>query len=107
MMESQVEVTPWENQHAPSEEEIRNLLAEEDLRPYRWSNGPHDTYAAHRHGYHKVIYVVEGSITFGLPATGESVDLKAGDRMDLPAGIEHDAVVGPEGVVCLEAHRNT
>ena len=28
-----------------------------------------------------------------------------GYRLDLPAGVEHDAVVGPEGVVCLEAHR--
>ena len=27
-----------------------------------------------------------------------------GDRLDLPAGTSHDAVVGPDGVTCLEAH---
>jgi hypothetical protein len=32
------------------------------------------------------------------------VTLNAGDRLDLPAGIVHDADVGPQGVVCLEAH---
>jgi len=31
--------------------------------------------------------------------------LKAGDRLDLPANIVHDAIVGPQGVVCLEAHK--
>ena len=28
-----------------------------------------------------------------------------GDRLELPAGVAHNASVGPEGVVCLEAHR--
>jgi quercetin dioxygenase-like cupin family protein len=52
-----------------------------------------------------MIYVVEGSITFGLPQEGQRVTLNAGDRLELPASIVHDAVVGPQGVVCLEAHR--
>ena len=43
-----------------------------------------------------------GSITFG--AAGEPVVLAAGDRLDLPADTSHDAVVGPDGVTCLEAH---
>ena len=33
-----------------------------------------------------------------------AVDLAPGDRLDLPAGTRHDAVVGPGGVTCLEAH---
>ena len=45
-----------------------------------------------------------GSITFGLPGTGESAELAVGDRLDLPAGTPHDATVGPDGVNCLEAH---
>ncbi|HYO51054.1 MAG TPA: cupin domain-containing protein [Chloroflexia bacterium] len=62
-------------------------------------------YGAHHHTYHKVIYVVQGSIIFGLPDMSEEVALSQGDRLELPAGITHDAVVGPQGVVCLEAHR--
>jgi quercetin dioxygenase-like cupin family protein len=53
-----------------------------------------------------VIYVVQGSITFGLPRLGKQLTLKAGDRLDLPAGIVHDAHVGAQGVVCLEAHKD-
>ena len=58
---------------------------------------------AHTHPYHKVIYVVQGAITFGLP--GQNITLGAGDHLDLLQGTRHDAVVGPEGVACLEAHR--
>jgi hypothetical protein len=35
---------------------------------------------------------------------GDSVNLEAGDRLELPARTDHDALVGPEGVTCLEAH---
>jgi quercetin dioxygenase-like cupin family protein len=80
-------------------------MADEGLSPYAWSNGPRDRYAAHTHSYDKVIYVVRGSITFGLPELGQSLTLQAGDRLDLPAGTVHDAVVGAEGVVCLEGHK--
>jgi quercetin dioxygenase-like cupin family protein len=62
-------------------------------------------YSAHAHGYNKVICVVRGSITFGLPEFGQNLTLKAGDRLDLPAGTVHDAVVGSQGVVCLEGHK--
>jgi quercetin dioxygenase-like cupin family protein len=72
---------------------------------YRWSNGPGDVYPAHDHPYHKVIYVVQGSITFGLPDTDEQITLDTGDRLDLPAGVIHNATVGRLGVVCLEGHR--
>jgi len=81
-------------------------MTEDGLSPYSWSNGPHDIYPAHSHSYDKVIYVVQGSITFGLPESGQKITLKAGDRLDLPAGTVHDAVVGAQGVLCLEAHKD-
>jgi quercetin dioxygenase-like cupin family protein len=77
----------------------------ENLPYYRWSNGPGDVYGVHDHGYHKIIYVVSGSIIFNLPQNDRQVALSAGDRLALPAGTAHGAVVGPEGVVCLEAHQ--
>jgi quercetin dioxygenase-like cupin family protein len=98
------QVTPWAESTSPAESTLRQLMTDDGLRPYAWSNGPHDVYAAHSHGYDKVIYVVRGSITFGLPQLGQQLALNAGDRLDLPAGIVHNAVVGPQGVVCLEAH---
>jgi uncharacterized protein YjlB len=77
----------------------------EGLDPSAWSNGPGDRYPAHDHRYDKVLVVDSGSIRFGLPALGRTVDLAVGDRLDLPAGTSHDAVVGPAGVTCFEAHR--
>ena len=79
-------------------------LRDEGLDPSPWSNGPGDRYGAHEHGYDKVIVVERGSIAFGLPDDGRSVRLEAGDRLELPAGTRHDAVVGSSGVTCLEAH---
>ncbi|MGD8465759.1 MAG: cupin domain-containing protein [Anaerolineae bacterium] len=103
MTDRDLQVQPWMGEEAPSEADLRRTLDEEGLAPYRWSNGPGDVYGAHTHPYHKVIYVVRGSITFGLP--GQRIELQAGDRLELPGETRHDAVVGPDGVVCLEAHR--
>jgi uncharacterized protein YjlB len=97
-------VTRWSGSAAPTEPALRRLLESEGLQPYAWANGPFDRYAPHSHDYDKVIYVVRGAITFGLPQSGGSLELKAGDRLDLPSGTVHDATVGEDGVVCLEAH---
>lgn len=80
-------------------------MVAEGLNPYAWSNAPFDIYSAHTHRQHKVLYVVLGSITFGLPELGQSVTMKAGDRLDLPPDTVHDAHVGAEGVVCLEGYK--
>lgn len=101
---NEVSIQTWPVGEQPTETELRRILDEEGLQPYRWSNAPGDVYAAHTHAYHKVIYVVKGSITFGFPGDGGQARLEAGDRLELPAGTTHDAVVGSDGVVCLEAH---
>jgi uncharacterized protein YjlB len=105
MKTAKPEIICWSEEKLPDEALLRSILADEDLHPYVWSNGPGDVYGAHSHSYHKVIYVVRGSITFGLPDSGDKVTLNQGDRLELPAGITHNAVVGHEGVACLEAHR--
>jgi quercetin dioxygenase-like cupin family protein len=79
-------------------------MRDQGLRPDGWGNGPDSRYGAHDHPYDKVIVVERGSIRFGLPGSHESIELVAGDRLDLPAGTVHDALVGPTGVTCLEAH---
>ena len=98
-------VTPWADLVVPAQSQLWQLMTDEGLHPYSWSNGPFDVYSAHSHSYNKVIYVVQGSITFGLPELGEQLTLKAGDRLDLPAGTVHNAHVGSRGVICLEAYK--
>ena len=103
-----VQITRWEDETPPTEAAILQRFAAEQLTPYRWSNAPGDVYSAHTHSYHKVIFVVNGSITIGVPEKqGGNITLTAGDRLDLPPGTIHDALVGPEGVFCLEAHRDS
>lgn len=87
-----------------SADELTARLREEGLDPGPWSNGPLDRYSPHEHGFDKVLVCAAGSIRFGLPGRGVTIDLVVGDRLDLPAGTRHDAVVGREGVTCLEAH---
>jgi hypothetical protein len=98
-------VTLWEAANPPTEELLMQIMAKQGLNPYSWSNRPHDIYSAHKHNYDKVIYVVSGSITFGLPLLKNEIILCPGDRLDLLAGTVHDARVGPIGVVCLEGHK--
>jgi len=105
MKADKVEVIRWPDEQSPDEQRLRSIMVAEGLHPYVWSNRPGDAYGAHDHSYHKVIYVVSGSITFGLPDTGDKVTLNTGDRLELPAGVAHDAVIGKQGVACLEAHR--
>jgi quercetin dioxygenase-like cupin family protein len=94
-----------------SEEQLRGLLSAQGLARTpgevsvtTWSNGPGATYAAHRHGYDKVLLVDAGSIRFTLPELARDVDLAAGERLDLPAGTLHSAAVGAVEVSCVEAH---
>jgi quercetin dioxygenase-like cupin family protein len=86
----------------PTELEAR--LRAERLEPSTWGNGPGDRYAAHSHGYDKVLVCSAGSITFHLVDLGRDFELAAGERLELPAGTSHAATVGAHGVTCLEAH---
>ena len=87
------------------QDELMKRLQGEATGCYSWSNGPGDRYAPHSHSYEKVLYCVEGSITFVLEARGERLELKPGDRMNLAAGTVHSAVVGPQGCTCIEGKR--
>lgn len=100
-----MEITRWPKDTAPTEAELRGLMRAEGLSPHSWSNGPGDQYSAHSHSYTKILYCVRGSIRFSLPDSGEQLDLRPGDRMVLPAGTRHSAIVGPAGVTCIEAPR--
>ena len=90
-------------QHANDTEAIEASFRRENLRPTTWSNGPGDTYGWHRHEYDKVLYCVRGTITFH--ASDSDFELTAGDRLEIDAGTDHAATVGPEGVECMEAAR--
>jgi quercetin dioxygenase-like cupin family protein len=86
-------------------DELMTALRGEAASCYSWSNGPNDLYAPHSHPYEKVLYCVDGSITFVLEKEGRRLELKPGERMVLPAGTVHSAIVGPRGCTCIEGQR--
>lgn len=98
-------ITRWPRLMPPTHAELLQLYEAEGLHPYSWSNPAFDYYPVHQHAYHKVIYVLQGSITWILPEAGQEIETQPGDRLDLPAGTAHAARVGAKGVTCLEAHR--
>jgi quercetin dioxygenase-like cupin family protein len=83
---------------------LESRMRAQGLEPATWSNLPGERFEEHAHDYDKIVVVVEGSITFGMPGYGVGFMLGPGERLDLPAEVTHDAVVGPKGVTCLEAH---
>jgi mannose-6-phosphate isomerase-like protein (cupin superfamily) len=88
---------------SPSRREVESALRAEGLSPTAWGNGGDVSYGRHVHEHHKVLLCVSGSIVFHTEAG--DVALGPGDRMELPAGVEHAATVGPDGVECMEAYR--
>jgi quercetin dioxygenase-like cupin family protein len=97
-------VERWSGDSTPSEADVLQMIADKGFSGYRWANHPGDVYGAHSHAFPKIIFVIQGSITFGLPQEEIQISLKAGDRLDLSRGTVHDAIVGAQGVICLEIH---
>lgn len=105
-----MQIVRWQEVISPQEQELRRRMQQDGLSPYAWSNGPGESYAVHSHHYEKVLYCVRGSIRFVLPdhrdvGSNGAVDLNPGDCLVLPSRVRHSALVGPQGVTCLEAAR--
>ena len=86
---------------ATRDDALAAMRAEGCSAPRHWGNAPGDRYGAHAHDYDKVLYCLEGSITFHTD--DGDVTLTEGDRLDIPAGTRHAATVGPAGCACVEA----
>lgn len=93
----------WEGP-PPAAGDLEGRLRAEGLEPRWWANGPGDRYSWHRHAYAKVLYCVRGGITFHLRDEDDAV-LGPGDRLEVDAGTDHAATVGPDGVECVEGPR--
>lgn len=91
---------------APGVEAAERALRAAGVTPSAWGNGPGDAYAAHEHGYTKLLICAEGSITFLVGPEEQPVELGPGDGFVLPAGTRHAARVGHAGCTCLEGHRS-
>ena len=101
--QSAVRVQRWEGGQHPTMATITKLMQQEGLRPYMWTNMPNHRYAVRSHGFVKVLYVIDGNLELILPDSNERIKLRAGDRVDVPAGVRHGTIVGTTGAKCVEA----
>jgi hypothetical protein len=62
---------------------------------YEWQDKPGAVYAECGHKGKVVLLITDGSMEFTLAC--ETKTLRTGDRMDIPSGTPHSAVVGPTG----------
>lgn len=66
---------------------------------YEWSDKPGTFYEPHTHKGKVSLFVTDGSCTFNF--SGETKEVKAGERFDVPVGAEHSAVVGESGWIVI------
>lgn len=98
-----VAIKRWQDSQHPSMSVITKRMKAEGLRPYLWENTPNYRYAVRSHNYHKVLYVVDGTIEITLPDSNQRVSLRIGDRIEIPAGARHGIIIGRTGAKCVEA----
>lgn len=96
-----VEKSPWRQKNSPTKTVIGAWFAQRGLKTHTWSNEPGYLYEDHRHLYTKVLFCLSGSIVFQTEKG--NFELARGDQLVIPAGVSHRAVVGEEGVTCIEA----
>jgi quercetin dioxygenase-like cupin family protein len=63
---------------------------------YEWQDKPSAIYPEHSHQGRVTLFITEGSIEFTI--SGVTKTFITGDRLDVPPGTPHRAVVGPSGV---------
>lgn len=96
-------LTRWHGGQHPTFSAITREMKKEGLRPYMWENKANQRYGVRSHGYHKVLYVIEGQVEITLPDSNQRMNLRAGDRVDIPAGVRHGTIIGASGAKCVEA----
>lgn len=84
-----------------SERWIKTFEDEGFPHVYEWSDPAGTKYDPHSHRGKVSLFVTDGSCTFDF--NGESREVKAGERFDVPVGKEHSAVVGPQGWIVIVA----
>ena len=87
-----------------SERYIQQLEKEGFDTVYEWQDPAGKVYPEHSHTVRTSLFVTDGSITFDFE--GKKKEVKAGERIDIPIGAKHSAVVGAEGWIAIIGEDN-
>jgi len=98
-----IDLIRWPHRdHRLPESEVIVFFTSRNIEPTRWTNAPNTVHAAHAHDYRKMLFCIAGGITFSFPELNREYTLSPGDRLIVPIGLKHSALVGSEGVSCIE-----
>ena len=79
---------PWDPRLGPLQvATLRRALEREGMDTAWWSDVPGTRMKEHEHAFPETRWVVEGYLR--VTVGGEAVELGPGDRLDLPAGVQH------------------
>ncbi len=106
LRQATVNVIRWSGAQHPSITNVTHMMRKDGLRPYMWMNMPNHRYGIRSHGYNKVLYVIDGLVEITLPDSNQKFRLRAGDRVEIPAGVRHGTIVGNSGAKCVEAAKS-
>jgi len=98
-----IDLIRWPHRsHSLPEEEVIAFFTSRDITPSRWTSNPNAVYAPHAHDYKKILFCMAGEITFSFPDLDAEYTLYPGDRLIVPIGLRHGALVSSGGVTCIE-----
>ncbi len=75
------------------------LRSEGFVHVFDWTDAPGAVYEPHAHKDKVTIFTTKGSVDFTI--NNQTLTFRAGDRYDVPPGVVHSAVVGPDGWSCI------
>ena len=79
-----VSVTLWQEPRRVTLAEVQARLAADGYLAVKWSAEPYQAYLAHAHIYPELLWLVEGDITVLLTAKRRLIELRRGDRVEMP-----------------------
>lgn len=86
----------WYNETINVIEQYKKTLQDEGFPVvYEWFDEAETIYEKHEHQDKVSFYIVEGNLTMNFQ--DKSIELKKGDRFDVPPKTKHSAVVGGDG----------
>ena len=101
-----VKITKWLEEDKPTEGKVQTILESEGLSTKSWSEEAGTMKDPETAGGDLTLCVLEGMARITLPDSAEDYfDLMAGDRLDIPAGVNHGLMVGPAGVKFTEGRK--
>lgn len=84
-----------------SERWIKKFEDENFTSVYEHQDAAGTVYEEHTHKGKVSLFVTDGSIIFDF--SGEKKEVKANERFDVPVGLPHSALVGPQGWIGIIA----